>query len=379
MPPPPLALTWPQVLAARMRAQGLHPATAVAAADPVALLRGLGGAQAQDAPAGLLSAAVRAAPEAGLTVAALEAARVEARTLVRTWVMRGTLHLLPAEDAAWLVPFLAPRLIQGTIRRRAQEGFTEDQAAQAVTLIRRALTERGALTRVELREYLAQHGLSNQGQGTVHLIYRAVLEGVCINGPLRAGVETLALLADWAPAAVFQPLPADEVLARLTRLYLAAFGPAAPADLAAWAGVTLGEARRGFAALAGALRAVAVAGEPLWLLEATADTLLARSKSPAVRLLPRFDTYLMGYHDRTAMLPAAHKIAVLPGGGLIHPTLVVDGAVLGVWQWQRAKGAVRVALTPFAPLAPTVQRALPPVVAALAQSLGAGPLTLASA
>ncbi len=371
-----LTLTWPQVLAARMRAQGLPADAAGGGTDPVTVLHRMAGAQAQDAAAGLLSAGVRAMPEAGLTAAAIEAARGEARTLVRTWAMRGTLHLLPAEDAAWIVPFLAPRLIKGTITRRAQEGFNEDQAAQAVALIRAALAEHGPLTRAELSENLTRHGLPNQGQGTVHLIYRAVLEGVCINGPLRDGVETLASLEAWAPAARFQPLPADEVLPRLARRYLAAFAPAAPPDLAAWAGITLGEARRGFEGLAGALREVAVAGEPLWLLADQAEALLAQSTRPAVALLPRFDTYLMGYRSRAQMLPEAHKAAVFPGGGMIHPTLVVDGAAAGSWQWQRAKTGLTITLTPFAPLAPAVKRALPPLVAAIGQFLDAGPVTL---
>ncbi len=375
----PHAYTGPQILAARMRAQGLHTDTAVTGADPVALLRAMGGAQAQDAAAGLLSAGVRAAPEAGLTAAKIEAARVEARTLVRTWAMRGTLHLLPAADAAWIVPFLAPRLIKGTITRRAQEGFSEDQAAQAVVLIRAALAEHGPLTRAELRDDLTRHGLPNQGQGTVHLIYRAALEGVCVNGPLRAGVETLALVEDWAPAARFLSLPDDEVLALLARRYLAAFAPAAPPDLAAWAGLTLGEARRGFEGLAGKLREVAVDGEAMWLLAEQAEALLARSQRPAVALLPRFDTYLMGYRSRAAMLPEAHKAAVFPGGGIIHPTLVVDGAAAGVWQWQRGKAGLTLALTPFAPLPPAVQRALPLLVESIGRFLDAGPVTLAVA
>ena len=372
----PLTLTWPHALAARLRAQRLHPATAVTSRDPVALLRAMGGAQAQEAEAGLLSAGVRAAPEAGHTAAALEAARVDARTLVRTWAMRGTLHLLPSEDAAWIVPFLAPRLIRGSITRRQQLGFDEDQSARAVALIRAALAEHGPLTRAELRAALAARGLPSEGQGTVHLIYRAVLEGVCINGPLREGAETLALLAEWAPAAVFAPLPEAETLARLARLYLNAFAPAAPADLAAWAGITLGEARRGFAAIAGELREVTVAGAAHWLIAAEADQLLAKTHRPAVRLLPRFDTYLMGYRTRDQALPPAHKARVFPGGGMIHPTLVVDGAVLGAWQWVRGKAVLGLNVQPFAPLSPALRQALPSLAEALAAFLDTEPLTL---
>jgi hypothetical protein len=374
-----LALTWPQVLAARQRAQRLHPQTAVTGGDPVTLLRAMGGAQAQDQAAGLLSAVLRAAPEAGLTVTTLEAARVEARVLVRTWAMRGTLHLLPAEDAAWLVPFLGPRLIKGSITRRAQEGFNEAQAAEAVKHIRAALAEHGPLTRAELREYLAQHGLPNQGQGTVHLIYRAALEGVCVNGPMRDGVETLALLAAWAPAARFQRRPEAEVLSGLAQMYLGAFGPAEPADLAAWGGITLGEARRGFAAIEAGLREVSVEGAPLWLLAEAAESLLAHARRGAVALLPRFDTYLMGYRQRTAMLPEAHKRRVLPGGGIIHPTLVVDGAVAGAWRWQRSKAGTVITIEPFEPLSTRVRRALPAAAATLERCLGAGPVTLSAA
>jgi hypothetical protein len=108
--------------------------------------------------------------------------------------MRGTFHLLATEDVGWLLPLLAPALIAGGARRRAQLGLDEDTVARALRVIRQALAGSAPLTRAELAERLAARGVDPAGQRIAHLVHRAGLEGLVCHGPDRGREPTFAIL-----------------------------------------------------------------------------------------------------------------------------------------------------------------------------------------
>jgi hypothetical protein len=290
--------------------------------DPAAAVRAVAGIQAQEPVAAALSIRVRTT---GLTRADVDRALVEERSIVRLWAMRGTIHLVPSEDAAWLVDLLGPLGMTGSRRRLEQLGVPADDQARAVELIRRTLAEHGPLTRVELMEHLARAGITTDGQAAAHLPMLAALEGHVCFGPPRGGKPTYALRDDWLGSDLPR-LSRERAVAELARRYVRAFGPAEPEDFASWSGLPLRDARAGWEATPGD-RAPRVA-EPA---------------EPVTRLLPAFDTYLLGYRNRDFCVPEAHTRAVWPGGGILRPTIVVNGRGVGAW---RRSGAT-VEIEPF--------------------------------
>ena len=165
--------------------------------------------------------------------------------------------------------------------------------------------------------------------------------------------------------------PAEEAVIELARRYLAAFGPAGPEDWAAWSGLLLTEGRAAWQALADELIAVEAAGRPAWLLTAQQMWLDAPPPAaPVVRLLGGYDTYLLGYRTRDLVLAPAYARRIHPGGGIIHPALLVDGAVVGTWRLTRHRAGVEITVTPFAPLAPAVLPLLDAEAADMARFLG---------
>jgi hypothetical protein len=310
--------------------------------------------QAQEAPAAAL--AVRARSR-GLTGAAVEAARVTARTVVRTWAMRGTLHLVATEDLGWLLPLLGPPFVQAMRRRRLELGLDDATCTRGLQLLRAALSTHGSLTRAEIVEQLAGHGLTLVGQAAPHLLARAALEGLICYGPNRGREPTFVLLADWVPLG--GALTPEAARAELARRYLAAFGPATPEDWAAWSGLPLTEGRATWQALAGELTEVALASGPAWLLTTRRGWLDDPAPPPpVVRLLGGYDTYLLGYRRRDGVLDPVHARQVHPGGGVIRPALLVDGQVVGTWRITRSKAGPAVAVEPFGALAAAVQPGL---------------------
>jgi hypothetical protein len=330
---------------ARAAAQLLHRPRAEGVAQVVARLLAV---QAQDLRAARLALRARTT---GLAAADVDAALTEGRSVVVAWLMRGTLHLVGRDDYAWLLGLTAPTRSATSRRRLAQEGVAPDDAQRAVKIVERALTDEGPLTRPELAERIAAKGIRTEGQATPHLLGLAALRGIAVLGPLRDdGSHAFALARDWlgaAPPPSLEGPDRDTALAELARRYLAGHGPAAPADLAAWSGLPLRDARAGLQAIASEL---AQRDDDL-------VDLAARDPAPDAipgRLLPAFDPYLLGWKDRSFAVASEHAKRVHPGGGMLRATATVDGLAVGTWS---AAGG-EVAIEPFARIASAAQAEL---------------------
>jgi hypothetical protein len=359
-----------QVRLLRLRAGQLLASSPAEGSGPARVRQVVGdlcGVQAQDSAAAALSVRARCA---GLVAAHVEQARDEERSVVRTWLMRGTLHLAAAEDVGWLLELLGPIFIRSGRGRRAQLGLDEETGARGVRVLDRLLAERGPLTRDEIRQELAAQGIPSAGQATIHLLGLAGLEGRLCYGPVRQGQETFVRLADWIDRGA--AVPAEHAPAELARRYLAAYAPATAEDFAAWSGLTLGAARTAWGDLAVQLVEVALPGGPAWMLQSQAGWLdEGWAEGPAVNLLPRFDTYWLGYTNREWALDPQFARRIFPGGGILHPALLVDGRAAGTWRVKRRRRHIDVSLEPFEALGPEVQPGIEAEVADLGHFLGA--------
>lgn len=336
-------LTLEQVRVCRLMAQRLHPATVHTGGDPALLIRQLGGLQAQELPAAHLAVRARSRE---LLSEDVRRVREDDRALVLTWLMRGTMHLVHADDLPWLLPLLGPRFIHKSQSRYRQLGLDEATRERAAHLMRDELGKRGPLTRPELAAALTGHGIPVAGQAIHHLVRAAALNGVICFGPERNGALTYVALADWL--ALHHPaLTPEQAVAELARRYLGAYNPATPEDFARWAGLTRREAQAGFAVIADELVAVEALGEAAWLLRENVGWLEAALTGPVVQLLPRYDTYLLGHTSRAFMVADPFAKRVHPGGGQIQQTVLVNGEAVATW---RKKNKTAIMLEPFEPL-----------------------------
>jgi hypothetical protein len=302
--------------------------------------------QAQELPAARL--ALRARGE-GLTAAAVDAALADGRLCV-DWLMRGTLHLVRSDDHAWLHALTAPTRLAASRRRLGQEGVTPDAAERAVALVERTLAAEGPRTRAELSTMLAGRGIRTEGQALPHLLALAALRGVCVLGPVGDdGRQAFVLARDHVGPQ--EAVDRDAALAELARRYLTAHGPATEADLAAWSGLPLRDARAGLAAVA----TTALDGGGRQLALAGADT---GGGPHAPRLLGAFDPALLGYARRDWLVEPAHARRVHPGGGVLRPVALAGGRVVATWSARRRGDRLAIALDPFAPLTPSASRGL---------------------
>ncbi len=353
----------------RQRAQRLIPQQPDAATGVDQVVKELCGIQAQDASVAALAVRVRST---GLLNDDVERARVQERSVVRTWGQRGTLHLLATEDLGWLLPLFGPVFIAGNRRRYAELGLNEDILARGVRALRAELTNQGPLTRDELVEHLAHHGIRLAGQARPYLLQHAALEGIICLGPDRGAKPTYVLLSDWLgqgyPGHTLTP---ESAYAELAHRYLKAYSPATPEDLAAWSGMPISKTRAAWQRVADQLTEVEIASHPSWMLKTHAAWLDEPPlPAPVVRLLPSFDTYLLGYKKRDLAVPPQHAKRINAGGGLLNPVLLVDGCAVGTWKSKQQKQRLEVILQPFDQLPPDLQPGLQAEITDLGRFLG---------
>lgn len=339
-----LSLSADQACWLHARAQGLDPSVSGKATNVAQVVRNTFGLQAQDSAAAALQVRVRSV---GLTGDDVRRAIEEDRSVVRTWAMRGTLHLIPAEDIRWITSLVGPPALSASRGRLDFHGLDEETRNRGIRLIRDILSENGPLTRAEIAERLAPHGIPVAGQAAPHLLRCAAFAGVLCNGPARGSKDTFVVLDNWVST---EPeLPRETALAELARRYLKSYGPASPEDMAAWAGLPIRDARKAWGLISRNLVEVEAAGKPAWVLTEGANRLdEVRGECPrAVRLAGAFDTYLLGYRTRDLALAPEYAKRVNAGGGIIRPTVLVHGRAIGTWRTKRLTRRIEVSTEPF--------------------------------
>jgi hypothetical protein len=322
---------------ARLRAatQLLH--RPLSARDPAAIARAIGGAQAQDVYAGPQQFRSRSRR---LTAADITRARADDRSLLRTWVMRMTIHLIPTEDSGWWLPLFEPGIEKWSRRRLEQLGMPATKQDRALKVVARVLAEEGALTRSEVRERIEAAGISLNSQTGMHIVLTAVVSGIACLGPDRGRATCLVRRGDWL--GTLPRFDRELAMAELARVYLRAFAPATDRDFAYWSGLPLRDVRAGLESISSELEEVRV-GEEAML--APRGGLPRLPRTGQVRMLGNFDTYLLGWKDRSFSVAGEHALHVKAGGGgWIRPVIVEDGIVVGGWRSSRKGGRLEVSL-----------------------------------
>lgn len=331
-------------------------------AAPEEVVRSLGAVQAQDYLGVLWAVGARSV---GATERTVERALAEAR-IVRTWPMRGTIHLVPPEDARWMLQLLTPRVNQRGQARLRQLGLDAAVISAGARVIAAALEGGRQLTRPALFGLLEAAGIATGGQRGYHILNQLAHAGLICFGPRAGKQPTFALLDEWLPPA--PALSRDEALAALALRYFTGHGPATVHDLAWWSGLTVGDARAGLAAVAGQLEVARADGLAYYYDgSASADP----GPEAPVLLLPPFDELLVGYRDRSPTIDPADLRRVAPGAnGVFHPIVVHAARVVGTWRRTLRAARVELSFSPFEPWGDELAGAIPAAAERYARFLG---------
>jgi len=348
-----MSLTWRQVAAWRTGAHSLDARrSAEDALDVVAELCGLHAQLMSSAEATLHARVDDLGPDF------VANALWEDRTLVKTWSMRGTLHLLPAREyALWQAGFATYRHYTKPIWHRGF-GITAEELQELLDGVSAALEGR-VLTRAELADEVARRTSPHVGEKLREswgaCLKPASFQGRLVFGPGEGRLVRFTRPDTWID--VGEP-PADAV-ARIALRFFAQQGPATREEFARWWGVSPAEGGRVVKALGDRVVPVDVEGVPHWVRADLVAALHEAEPVGVVRLLPAFDQYVVA--------ATRHAEHLLDGGapdrvyrpqGWLSPVLLVDGLMTGVWSQRRTARGVGVTVEPFRSLSAAERRAV---------------------
>lgn len=295
--------------------------------SPVAVVRWMTALQAQDFYAAKWAIGLRSP---GLNAQSVDDAFARGE-IVRSWPMRGTLHIVAAEDLGWMLELTSARQVRGSETRRKGLGLSDRDLELARATAINGLTGGLSMTRDQLYELFEREGIATTGQRGYHLLWFLALTGTLCGGPTQDARPAFVLQDEWIRSP--RALGHDEALGEWVYRYFRSHGPASVRDFAWWSSTTLGEARIGLAIAGGRLSQMEWEGETLYFAPETG------SGTDGVRMLPGFDEYLLGYRDRRPQLAAHDSQAVTPGNnGVFFPTMVSDGEVVGTWKRSTSLG-----------------------------------------
>ena len=261
--------------------------------------------------------------------------------ILRTHVMRPTWHFVAAEDIRWML-MLSSERIKAAVMSYAKGHFGKIEK----TLFTRCLDQIGkilegykSLTKQEIAEHFCCSGILVEADNhrMTRFMVRAEQEGIVCSGEDKGGKYTYALLEERVP-----PVPEitkDEALARLARSYFRSHAPAVLQDFIWWSGLPVSEAKQAIYLIESELTAEQWNGQTWYVHEACRT----RGKvSGRLHLLPSYDEYLLGYKDRTDVLPKEHYPKAFTNNGLFYPVILHEGQVIGNWSKSAKKGSASI-------------------------------------
>ncbi len=319
-------------------------------ADPITICRDMCGVQAQIMSAAYLQLWTR---NHALTPAGIEDALWRTRTLVKTSLMRQTLHFIPTDEFAIYIAALRPTRFAQAMRVMDRCGITRDESAAIIPLIMETLSA-GPLSRPAIAAAIrpkASKQVRFWMENSWSLVRLPIAEGLICYGRGEDNAIVFIRTDHWLPKLKLKLMSATEAQCALLRKYLRAYGPATLHDFAHWAGLPMQEVKPLPALIEDELAELPGDKKNCLLLREDVAVLNAGPKpTKSIRLLPNFDAYLLAHREKDHLLSAQHYKRVYRNQAWISPVVLINGTIAGVWSYKLQGKRLRVEIDPFGKL-----------------------------
>jgi uncharacterized protein YcaQ len=316
-------------------------------ADPVTICRDMCGVQAQIMSAAYLQLWTR---NHALTRAGIEDALWKTRTLVKTSLMRQTLHFIPTDEFAIYIAALRPTRFAQAMRVMERCGIKRAESEAIVPLIMQTLSS-GPLSRPAIAAAIrpkASKAVRFWIENSWSLVRLPIAEGLICYGRGEGNAIVFIRTDHWLPKLKLKLMSATEAQCALLRKYLRAYGPATLHDFAHWAGLPMQEVKPLPALLGAELAEIPGDRKNSFLLREDVAVLTRSSaERTSIRLLPNFDAYLLAHREKDHLLSAQHYKRVYRNQAWISPVVLINGAIAGVWSYKPQGKRLRVEIDPF--------------------------------
>jgi Winged helix DNA-binding domain len=321
--------------------------------DVVTICRDVCGVQAQVMSAAYLQLWTR---NHAITRPQIESALWKTRTLVKTSLMRQTLHVIPTDEFPLYIAALRPSRFAQAMRVMERFGITRDESESVIPLIMKTLSA-GPLSRSAIAAAIrpkASKQVRSWMENSWSLVRLPVAEGLICYGRGEGNEIVFIRVDHWLPTLKPKLMSATEAQCALFRKYLRAYGPATLHDFSHWAGLPMQEVKPLPALLEPELAEIPGAKKSCFLLREDVGVLNGSSNATtSIRLLPNFDSYLLAHREKDHLLSAQHYKRVYRNQGWISPVVLINGAIAGVWSHKLQGKKLLVNIEPFGKLSKT--------------------------
>lgn len=328
-------------------------------ADLVKVIGGICGLNAQTARAAYFSLWARIA---GFQKDQLTKTLHEDKRLIKTWLMRGTAHIVPAQDFGIYHKALQGSLSEGWQRQLKKHGL--GLPAQKRNRMCQKILDMLAQAPRTKKEMLPEvrHLLRDYAEKEQKIIFSRTLRGLSYLGLVCHGQSTgpwyhfkehrFARVEDWLPGVDLEEFDEEEAQHELFLRYLHGYGPASVQDFAYWSGFKVTHSRKILEGMKTKLVEVKIKDikSSFWMLEedlARLDDTELKEKAP-VRFLPEFDPLIMGHKDKSRIMAEEDRKRVFLRLAVVTPVILFDGRVVGTWNFRMTTKSLSTSL--FRPL-----------------------------
>jgi hypothetical protein len=271
--------------------------------------------------------------------------------ILRTHILRPTWHFVAPQDIRWLLELTGPRIraLYKGMHRKLE--IDERVVTRSKTIFTKALQNGQHLTREELKTFLQKGKINTNDLRLGFLLIEAEVDGLICSGPRQGKQFTYALLEERVPAA--KPIDRDATLAEIGKRYFTSHGPATLQDFIWWSGLTSADSKKSIELNKKQLAHAVIKGQTYWF---AADVQAGRKQLHSTHLLPAYDEYAVAYKDRTGILNPEWMDQT--GNGIFKPVVLVNGKIIGIWQWTDLKSKIEIEITPFTSVSKASHKAI---------------------
>ncbi len=265
--------------------------------------------------------------------------------ILRTHLLRPTLHLVSAKNIRWLLNLTAPGIMTRLKSRQKELDLTESLLKKCYYIIRDSLKGENHLTREELVAILAKAKVPVENQRAYHILVKSELNGIICSGRIKGGKQTYALLDERVPTT--KDLTKEEALKKIAEIYFSSRGPATLQDFIWWSGLSITDSKNALEIAKPDLASEKIDSEIYWLSNSID---YSKNENTSTFLLPAFDEFLISYKDRTASVPLLYQKKTISDNGIFWPIIVINGQVRGLWKRTIKKDKVIIETNLFEPV-----------------------------
>jgi hypothetical protein len=265
--------------------------------------------------------------------------------ILRTHLLRPTLHLVSAENIRWLLNLTAPGIKARLESRYKELDLTESLFTKCNNIIQDSLKGENHLTREELITTLAKAKVPVENQRAYHILVKSELDGITCSGMIKGGKQTYALLDERVPKA--KDFTKEEALKKIAGIYFTSHGPATLQDFKWWSGLSITDAKNALEIAKPSLASEKIGSEIYWLSNSFD---YSKSENTDTHLLPAFDEFLISYKDRTASVPLIYQKKTVSDNGIFWPIIVINGQVRGLWKRTIKRDKIMIETELFGPV-----------------------------